>query len=107
MPGRNPLRAMTPNAVVARVAAHFGLEVEVLTAPGPGYGRHIRYARHICWWLLRRKPKVPLRRITALFGNHHATIIQGAARIERERKMDIEDVRADLEALCAALEKEA
>lgn len=93
-----------PDRVVAAVARHTGISVDVLTARGPGYGRRVIYARHVCWWLLRhQKPRVPLRAITALFGNHHTTIINGVCRIDRELRYGNDDTRADVAALEEAL----
>ena len=89
---------MTPNAVVARVAAHFGLPVEVLI--GTSRVRSIAYARHIAMYLLVTRFGVSYYETAAALGrSSHQTAWSATQRIASWRRGDVDNVCIDLEAL--------
>lgn len=86
---------------VARVAAHFGLPVDVLC--GPSRVRSVTYARHIAMWMLRQQGLSYRAVAEALGRTDHTTAVRAVSIIERERTMLLGGAADDL----AALESEA
>lgn len=87
-----------PSIVVAVVAGHFGLPVEVLT--GPSRVRSIAYARHIAMYLLVKKYRVSYWEAAAALGRlSHQTAWVAVQRITSWRLGDVDNVCIDLEAL--------
>lgn len=91
-----------PSAVVARVVAHFGLEVEVLT-DAKNTVRAVTYPRHLALYLLV-KSGLSLEKSAWHVGlRSHSSAVGVLKQITYEREMGIENTARDL----AALEKEA
>lgn len=95
-------RPLSPDTVIARVAAHFSVDRDQLA--GPSRARDVTFARHIAMYLLREHARLPLASIGRLLGGRdHSTVLSGCRRIARERT-SLPQTQAAIDALESELE---
>jgi chromosomal replication initiator protein len=87
--------ALTPEQIVKRIAAHFGVTAEDLM--GKGQAREVSVPRQIAMYVCRHKLEMTFQSIGKWFGRDHSTVMSSVKSVEKSLEENNRDIAEAVE----------